>query len=76
MEEVTAGISTHSRPEKNWIDTTTTIVIGTVVNIKDELAPPLKWNEGKILQIHLGKDRVTRVVTIKTIRVTVHWNRI
>lgn len=30
--------------------------------IKDELSPPLKWNLGRITQIHPGSDRVTKAL--------------
>ncbi|XP_076237360.1 uncharacterized protein LOC143181054 [Calliopsis andreniformis] len=38
---------------------------GTLVIVKDDNAPPLKWHMGRIIELHPGKDNVTRVVSIK-----------
>ena len=40
--------------------------IDDVVVLKDHNLPPAKWLLGKIVNIHSGKDNITRVVTIKT----------
>lgn len=39
---------------------------GTVVLIKNENLPPLKWKLGRIIAVHPGKDKVARVATVKT----------
>lgn len=49
-----------------WTDPATPINIGTVVLLKDDLAPPLKWPRGRVTQLHTGADGVTRVVTVQT----------
>ncbi|XP_076394279.1 uncharacterized protein LOC143265522 [Megachile rotundata] len=38
---------------------------GTMVLIKDDNVPPLKWRMGRILELHPGADNITRVVSIK-----------
>ena len=42
------------------------IDIGTLVLIKNNLAPPFKWRLGRIFEFHPGKDGVARVATIST----------
>lgn len=49
-----------------WNDSTIPIEINSVVLIKDDNLIPLKWSIGRVLEIHPGHDRVTRVVTLKT----------
>nr|CAH7744291.1 unnamed protein product [Callosobruchus chinensis] len=39
---------------------------GAVVLLKEDNLPPLKWSLGRILELHPGKDGVTRVVSVKT----------
>lgn len=39
---------------------------GTMVLIRDDKLPPLRWNLGRIIEVHPGKDGVVRVATIKT----------
>ncbi|XP_076397868.1 uncharacterized protein LOC143266117 [Megachile rotundata] len=40
--------------------------LGTLVLLKDENLPPLRWNLGRIIEIHPGDDGVIRVVTVRT----------
>lgn len=40
--------------------------VGTLVLIKDNLAPPLKWRLGRITELHPGKDGVARVASVYT----------
>lgn len=40
--------------------------IGTLVLIKDDLAPPLRWRLGRITEVHPGADGVCRVATVQT----------
>ncbi|XP_072755797.1 uncharacterized protein [Anoplolepis gracilipes] len=42
------------------------IEIGQLVLCKEEGLPPLKWALGRIQEVCLGKDNVTRVVVVKT----------
>lgn len=39
---------------------------GTLVLIKDDNLPPLKWKLGRIVAIHPGRDGIARVATVKT----------
>ncbi|CAK9796733.1 hypothetical protein ANTQUA_LOCUS865 [Anthophora quadrimaculata] len=38
---------------------------GTLVVIKDDNLPPLRWKMGRITELHPGKDNTTRVVSVK-----------
>lgn len=40
--------------------------IGTLVLIKEDGLPPLKWKLGRIIQMHQSPDKVIRSVTIRT----------
>ena len=42
------------------------IDIGTLVLVKNELVPPLRWVLGRIVELHPGKDNIVRVATIRT----------
>jgi len=39
---------------------------GTLVLIKEDNAPPMKWRMGRLVQLHPGKDSISRVVSIQT----------
>ena len=39
--------------------------IGDVVLLKEDNLPPAKWLYGRIIQLHPGKDSLTRVVTVR-----------
>lgn len=41
------------------------IDIGSLVLIKDEQDPPLKWAKAKVIKLYPGLDSLTRVVTLK-----------
>ena len=38
---------------------------GTLVIVKEDNVPPLKWRLGRIIQLHPGKDNITRVASIR-----------
>ena len=40
--------------------------VGSVVLIKDENLPKIKWPLGKIIELHPGRDNIVRSVTLKT----------
>ncbi|XP_031341031.1 uncharacterized protein LOC116169144 [Photinus pyralis] len=42
------------------------IKIGAMVLLKGESTPPLLWPLGRVVELHPGSDKVTRVVTVKT----------
>nr|CAH7762833.1 unnamed protein product [Callosobruchus chinensis] len=39
---------------------------GVLVLIKDDQQPPLRWKLGRVEEIHLGKDGIVRVATLRT----------
>ena len=41
------------------------ITVGKLVLLKDENLPPLRWQLGRIMEIHPGADNVIRVVSVK-----------
>lgn len=49
-----------------WQTTSSNIKIGTMVLLKEENQPPLKWQLGRIIEIIKGDDGVARVAIIKT----------
>ena len=54
---------------KKWhTGSTRNIKIGTLVTVKEDNTPPLRWALGRIIAIHPDSEGVTRVVTIKTAR--------
>lgn len=40
--------------------------VGTLVLIKEDCMPPLRWKLGRITALHPGKDGIPRVATLKT----------
>lgn len=54
-----------------WLNDTDAPIIGTLVLIKNDNAPPLKWEMGRILQVHPGIDKIVRVATVKVQRGTI-----
>jgi len=49
-----------------WLCRTRPMQINDVVIIRGESNYPTKWNLGRVIQLHPGKDGVTRVVTLRT----------
>lgn len=49
-----------------WTQPSTPISPGTMVVIKNDLTPPLRWTIGRILEVHPGADNVVRVATVRT----------
>lgn len=58
-------ISTLQQRSK-WTTPQQNIEVGSLVLIKDENLPPLKWKLGRIMQVHEGKDKKIRTVTVRT----------
>lgn len=40
--------------------------IGALVVLKNEATPPLSWPMGRVVEVHPGKDKVVRVVSVRT----------
>lgn len=49
-----------------WTRSYGSLQVGTLVLIKDDNLPPLKWRLGRITTIHPGRDGQARVATIRT----------
>lgn len=57
----------HTLQMRNkWISTTDPPKLGDLVLIKEENVPPLKWNMARIIELLPGRDKVVRVVRLKT----------
>ncbi|XP_062537690.1 uncharacterized protein LOC134206018 [Armigeres subalbatus] len=54
----------HNRTR--WTIRRNNTVVGTMVVLKEEEQPPLKWKLGRVIDIHSGGDGHVRVVTVKT----------
>jgi hypothetical protein len=53
--------------ERNkWRKKQKDIAVGDLVILKEDDAPPLKWNKGRIMAVFPGSDGAVRVVTVKT----------
>ncbi|CAK1589462.1 unnamed protein product [Parnassius mnemosyne] len=49
-----------------WNSLAAPILVGTVVVIMTDNAPPLSWPLGVVEKVHPSKNRIVRVVTVKT----------
>jgi len=54
----------QQRPK--WQQQIKNIQLNSLVIIKDERLPPLKWKLGRVIALHPGADGLVRVVTLKT----------
>ncbi|XP_062701856.1 uncharacterized protein LOC134285311 [Aedes albopictus] len=54
----------HNRTK--WTVHRNNVAVGTMVVLKDEERPPLKWQLGRVTDVHAGEDGNVRVVTVKT----------
>ncbi|UYV84717.1 hypothetical protein LAZ67_X003183 [Cordylochernes scorpioides] len=54
----------QNRPK--WLKPVDNIKIGTLVLLKEDNLPPLKWRMGRINQVYPGEDGLVRVVSVKT----------
>jgi len=54
------------QPRTKWTKQRDNIQIGTLVLMKEDNLPPLKWSYGRVTQIYRGDDGNIRVVTVKT----------
>jgi hypothetical protein len=59
----------QQRPK--WQQIEVNVKIGDLVTIKDQKLPPGKWLLGKVIDIHEGSDKLTRVATIQTSKNTI-----
>ncbi|XP_055622043.1 uncharacterized protein LOC129773533 [Toxorhynchites rutilus septentrionalis] len=49
-----------------WTKQRKNLFVGTMVLLRDENLPPLKWSLGRIIDIHTGEDGNIRVVKVRT----------
>jgi hypothetical protein len=49
-----------------WRNIQPNVKIGDLVLVKEDNLPPLVWKKAVIIDLHTGKDGLTRVVTLKT----------
>ncbi|XP_062533828.1 uncharacterized protein LOC134202863 [Armigeres subalbatus] len=49
-----------------WTRRRNNIFIGTMVVLREDNLPPLKWKLGRVVEVHAGTDGNIRVVTVKT----------
>lgn len=49
-----------------WTASDTSLKVGDLVCIKDNLATPLCWRLGRVTELLSGQDRVVRVVNLLT----------
>lgn len=61
-QEYIAELQTRTK----WQYNTDTIVPNTLVLIKDENMPPLKWRLGRVIRTFPGKDGLARIADIRT----------
>ncbi|XP_050309975.1 uncharacterized protein LOC126745960 [Anthonomus grandis grandis] len=54
----------HQRAK--WHKSSGNLSPGTLVLIRNDLAPPLHWSIGRITEVHPGLDGIVRVVTVRT----------
>lgn len=54
----------HNRTK--WTRKRDNISLGTLVLLKEDKLPPLKWKLGRVIDIHPGSDGNIRVVTVKS----------
>ena len=45
--------------------------LGSVVLIKEDNTPKIKWPLGRVIELHPGRDELVRSVTLKTAKGTV-----
>lgn len=57
---------TELQQRSKWKKKEPEIIIGSLVLLKDDNLPPLKWAMGRVICLHPGKDNINRVVTLKT----------
>lgn len=57
---------TELQRSTKWQTNKGTLTPNTLVLIKEDNAPPMKWHLGRVLQTFAGKDGISRVASIKT----------
>lgn len=55
---------------RKWQTASNNLVVGDIVLIRSDVAPPSKWELGRVIECYPGKDGLVRVVKIKTAKST------
>ena len=59
----------HTLQQRNkWTSCNHPLEIGKLVLIKDDLAPPLPWRLGRVVELHPGADDIVRVASVKSVK--------
>ena len=53
-----------------WQNPTDDLQVGDIVCLRDEPTAPTKWPIARVVEVHPGKDKRVRVVTVRTARGT------
>ncbi|XP_072395159.1 uncharacterized protein [Diabrotica undecimpunctata] len=57
----------HLQTRSKWrTSSSRQLQIGDMVIIKEDDLPPLKWQMGRVIDVHPGRDNVVRVATVRT----------
>lgn len=56
----------HLQNRKKWPVVRPNIEVGTLVLLKQDNAPPMRWNLGRVEAVFPGKDGLVRVVDVRT----------
>lgn len=57
----------HTLQQRNkWTEPCDNFTVGTLVVIKDDVTPPLRWRLGRVIEVHPGHDGVIRIATVHT----------
>ncbi|XP_011858966.1 PREDICTED: uncharacterized protein LOC105556478 [Vollenhovia emeryi] len=61
-------VLSQMQPRNKWksCNLTDSLKPDTLIILRDDRLPPLQWKLGRITEIHPGKDKLVRVVSIKT----------
>nr|CAH7746946.1 unnamed protein product [Callosobruchus chinensis] len=54
-----------------WKGAPSTVALDSLVLVKNDFQPPCRWPLGRVLQLFPGKDGVSRIAEVKTLRGTV-----
>ncbi|XP_043286900.1 uncharacterized protein [Venturia canescens] len=55
----------HSYLEK-WYLQGDNLKVGTLVLLKEDNVAPLRWPRGRVVEVHVGKDNIVKVATVRT----------
>ncbi|GJQ79858.1 hypothetical protein Trydic_g18307 [Trypoxylus dichotomus] len=61
-------ITEERRPKWKSATTLNPPQVGSIVLIKDDRLPPLKWSPSRILELFYGEDDVARVASVQTMK--------